>query len=62
MNVILFGNVVFAHITKAGILDEVAKTPMTGVLIRTERCGDTEKHGTEGGHVMTKAETGVMKL
>ena len=35
---------------------------MTGVLIRRERCGDTEKHWTEGGHVMTKAETGVMKL
>lgn len=35
---------------------------MTGVLIRRERYGDTEKHWTEGGHVMTKAERGVMKL
>lgn len=35
---------------------------MTGVFIRRERCGDTEKHWTEGGHVMTKEETGVKKL
>ena len=63
-NVILFGNMVFPHITKFkwSYWIRRALTPITCALIRRERFGDTWTHQSEGGRVMTKAETGVMRL
>ena len=64
VNVTLFGNMVFSHITKFKWPHWIRRvlSPITCVLIRRERFGDTWTHQSEGGHVMTKAETGVMQL
>lgn len=64
VNVILFGNMVFSHRTKFkwSYWIRRALTPITYVLIRRERCGDTWTHQSKGGHVMMKGETGVMQL
>ena len=62
VNVILFGNMVFSHITefKWPYWIRRALTPITCVLIRRDRLGDTWTRQSEGGHVMTKAEIGVI--
>ena len=64
LNMTLFGNMVFAYITKFRWSSWIrwVLTPVTCVFIRRERFGDTWTHLSEGVHVMMKAETGVMQL